>query len=102
MLSISRIVGISLLVMTLMVGGTARLAWRYEPAALARAVAEEGVTILNDVPATYQRLLEYKSCARLGRGLLRLMAVAGAPLSPKGGERTGSDRCLHFAALVIL
>jgi acyl-CoA synthetase (AMP-forming)/AMP-acid ligase II len=69
--------------MTLMVGGTARLVSKYDPAALARAIAEEGITILNGVPATYQRLLEYKAVAgldRLDRGSLRIIAVAGAPL----------------------
>jgi len=82
-LPISHIVGISLLIMTLMSGATVRLAAKYDPAALARAIAEEGVTILNGVPATYQRLLEYKFVAgisRLDRGSLRLIAVAGAPL----------------------
>jgi acyl-CoA synthetase (AMP-forming)/AMP-acid ligase II len=82
-LPISHIVGISLLIMTLMVGGTVRMVSKYDPAATARAIAEEGVTILNGVPATYQRLLEYKSVSgveRLARGSLRLIAVAGAPL----------------------
>jgi len=82
-LPISHIVGISLLIMTLMVGGTVRMVSKYDPAATARAIAEEGVTILNGVPATYQRLLEYKSVARLKQlapGSLRLIAVAGAPL----------------------
>jgi long-chain acyl-CoA synthetase len=82
-LPISHIVGISLLTMTLMVGGTVRLVSKYDPAALAKAIAEEGVTILNGVPATYQRLLEYKALAgikQLDRGALRLIAVAGAPL----------------------
>jgi acyl-CoA synthetase (AMP-forming)/AMP-acid ligase II len=82
-LPISHIVGISLLIMTLMSGGTVRLVSKYDPAALARAIAEEGITILNGVPATYQRLLEYKFVAgisRLDRGSLRLIAVAGAPL----------------------
>jgi long-chain acyl-CoA synthetase len=82
-LPISHIVGISLLVMTLMVGATVRLVSRYEAAALARAIAEEGITILNGVPATYQRLLEYKTMAGLKQldcGSLRLIAVAGAPL----------------------
>jgi len=60
-LPISHIVGISLLIMTVMVGGTVRMVSKYDPAATARAIAEEGVTILNGVPATYQRLLEYKS-----------------------------------------
>jgi long-chain acyl-CoA synthetase len=82
-LPISHIVGISLLIMTLMTGGTVQLVSKYDPAALARAIAEEGVTILNGVPATYQRLLEYKRMAalpKLERGALRLIAVAGAPL----------------------
>ena len=82
-LPISHIVGISLLIMTLMVGGTVRMVSKYDPAAAAKAIAEEGVTILNGVPATYQRMLEYKSVAglkQLDPGALRLIAVAGAPL----------------------
>ena len=82
-LPISHIVGISLLIMTLMTGGTVRMVSKYDPAATATAIAEEGVTILNGVPATYQRLLEYKSVSgveQLARGSLRLIAVAGAPL----------------------
>jgi acyl-CoA synthetase (AMP-forming)/AMP-acid ligase II len=82
-LPISHIVGISLLIMTLMTGAKVRLTSKYDPAALAKAMAEEGVTILNGVPATYQRLLEYKRLAglpKLDRGALRLIAVAGAPL----------------------
>jgi long-chain acyl-CoA synthetase len=82
-LPISHIVGISLLIMTLMAGGTVRLVSKYDPAALAKAIAGEGITILNGVPATYQRLLEYKAVAglkQLERGSLRLIAVAGAPL----------------------
>jgi long-chain acyl-CoA synthetase len=82
-LPISHIVGISLLVMTLMTGATVRLVAKYDPAALAKAIAEEGITILNGVPATYQRLLEYKALTgldRLNPGSLRLIAVAGAPL----------------------
>lgn len=82
-LPISHIVGISLLTMTLMVGGTVRLVSKYDPAALAKAMKEEGITVLNGVPATYQRLLEYKAVSglkQLDRGSLRLIAVAGAPL----------------------
>ena len=82
-LPISHIVGISLLIMTLMSGGVVRLVSKYDPASLARAIADEGVTILNGVPATYQRLLEYKAVSglpKLERGTLRLMSVAGAPL----------------------
>src|SRR5258707_6163786 len=66
-LPISHIVGISLLIMTLMSGATVRLASKYDPAALAKAMSEEGITILNGVPSTYQRLLEYKTVARISR-----------------------------------
>jgi long-chain acyl-CoA synthetase len=82
-LPISHIVGISLLIMTLMVGGTVRLASKYEPAALAAALRDEGITIFMGVPATFQRLLEYKAAVgikQLERGALRLITVAGAPL----------------------
>jgi long-chain acyl-CoA synthetase len=82
-LPISHIVGISLLTMTLMTGAAVRLVAKYDPAALARAMAEEGITILNGVPATFQRLLEYRRLAgisKLDRGSLRLISVAGAPL----------------------
>jgi long-chain acyl-CoA synthetase len=84
-LPISHIVGISLLIMTLMVGARVRLVVKYSPAALVKAMAEEGITLLNGVPATYQRLLEYKATAglpKLDRGALRLIGVAGAPLDP--------------------
>jgi long-chain acyl-CoA synthetase len=82
-LPISHIVGVFLLVMTLMNGSTIRLVAKYDPAALVRAMANEGITILFGVPATYQRLLEYKAVAGLPRfdcGALRMTAVAGAPL----------------------
>lgn len=82
-LPISHIVGISLLIQTLMVGAGVRLVVKHSPAALVRAMAEEGITMLNGVPATYQRLLEYKATAGLpglDRGALRLIGVAGAPL----------------------
>jgi len=82
-LPISHIVGISLLIQTLMVGASVRLVVKYSPAALVKAMAEEGITMLNGVPATYQRLLEYKATAglpKLNRGALRLIGVAGAPL----------------------
>jgi len=82
-LPISHIVGISLLTMTLMVGATVRLVAKYHPAALVKAMAEEGITLLSGVPATYQRLLEYRRNAglpKLDRGRLRMIGVAGAPL----------------------
>jgi acyl-CoA synthetase (AMP-forming)/AMP-acid ligase II len=83
-LPMSHIVGFSiLLVATLMGGATAELVPKYDAAALAKALAEDRVTDLFGVPATYQRLLEWKaaaSIARLPRGRLRHLMVAGAPL----------------------
>lgn len=79
----SHIDGISLLIMTLMVGGKARMVSEYDPAAAVKAITEEGVTIFSGLPGTYQSLLEYKSVSGLKRFVwssLRLIAVAGAPL----------------------
>ena len=93
-LPISHIVGISLLTMTLMVGATVRLVAKYDPAALVKAMAQEGVTILNGVPATYQRLLEYRRNAglpKLDRGRLRVISVAGAPLEPELKSRVEQE-----------
>jgi acyl-CoA synthetase (AMP-forming)/AMP-acid ligase II len=78
-------VGNTLLNKTLKDGASLRQDDKYSPAALVKAMAEEGVTLLNGVPATYQRLLEYKATAglsKLDRGALRLLGVAGAPLDP--------------------
>jgi acyl-CoA synthetase (AMP-forming)/AMP-acid ligase II len=66
-----------------MFGATVQVAPRYDPAELARAIAEDGVTVLWGVPATYQRLLEHKSVAGLAalpRGRLRYTGCSGAPL----------------------
>jgi len=82
-LPISHIAGFTFLLMSLMMGATARLARRFEPARLADEIANGEVSIFCGVPATYQRLLEYKdtvSAERLGRGILKHMMVAGAPL----------------------
>lgn len=83
-LPMSHIVGYSiLLVATLMHGATLHVFAKADPAALAEAIAKEGITTLYGVPATYQRLLEYKAVKgieQLDRGRLRMMCVAGAPL----------------------
>jgi acyl-CoA synthetase (AMP-forming)/AMP-acid ligase II len=83
-LPMSHIVGYSiLLIATLMHGSTLHVVAKADPAALAEAIANDGITTLYGVPATYQRLLEYKAVkgiSRLARGSLRMMCVAGAPL----------------------
>ncbi len=94
-LPMSHIVGYSiLLIATLMHGSTLHVVAKADPAALAEAIANDGITTLYGVPATYQRLLEYKAVkgiSRLARGSLRMMCVAGAPLdlnaeAPHGGR----------------
>jgi long-chain acyl-CoA synthetase len=83
-LPISHIVGYSaILIASLMAGATVQLVARFDPAALVAAIASDGITLMFGVPATYQRLLEYKTVAgidRLPRGRLRRLGVAGAPL----------------------
>lgn len=83
-LPISHIVGYSnILIASLMVGATVQLVPRFDPAALVAAIANDGITLMFGVPATYQRLLEYKAVAgvdKLPRGKLRRLAVVGAPL----------------------
>ena len=83
-LPISHIVGYSgILLASLMVGATVQLVPRYDPAALVSAIVNDGISLIFGVPATYQRLLEYKAVAgieELPRGKLRRLVVAGAPL----------------------
>jgi long-chain acyl-CoA synthetase len=83
-LPMSHIIGFTvLLVATMIAGATVYVVPKYDPAALAKAIAEDGITEMFGVPATYQRLLEFKAVkglAGLERGRLRRMMVAGAPL----------------------
>jgi long-chain acyl-CoA synthetase len=82
-LPISHIAGFTFLLMSLMMGATARLARRFEPARLAEAISNGEASIFRGVPATYQRLLEYEDAVgakRPGRGILKHLMVAGAPL----------------------
>jgi long-chain acyl-CoA synthetase len=83
-LPMSHIVGLStVLVSALMFGAAIQVTPRYDPAELVHAVAEDGVSVLSGVPATYQRLLQYQAVSglkALPRGRLRYLGVAGAPL----------------------
>ena len=83
-LPISHIVGYSvILIASLMAGATVQLVPRFDPARLVSSIVNDGITLIFGVPATYQRLLEYKAAAgieELPRGKLRRLAVVGAPL----------------------
>jgi long-chain acyl-CoA synthetase len=84
MLPMSHIVGFSIiLISTLMFGATIHPVPKYDPESFVKAIANEGISIVYGVPATYQRLLAYKmlkGIEKLPRGALRMMGVAGAPL----------------------
>lgn len=83
-LPLSHVYGLSSLLGAALMGGAAlRLVARYQPDALARALAEEGVTVMHGAPAMYAKLLEWS--ARTGTPLrapaLRVAQSGGAPLT---------------------
>jgi long-chain acyl-CoA synthetase len=82
-LPISHIAGFTFLLMSLMMGATARLVRKFEPALVSKAISSGEVSILGGVPATYQRLLEHEEAVGAAchdRSTLRHLMVAGAPL----------------------
>ncbi len=85
-LPISSIVGFSVVVLgTLLSGGTVCLSSRFNPAQLARALAEEEITILLGVPAMYMLMAQYAETSGLTSlpcPRLRAMGSCGAPLDP--------------------
>lgn len=83
-LPLSHVYGLSaLLIASLMSGACLRLVPHFAPDALARALSEEGVTVLHGVPAMYARLLDW--CRRKGVPLsapkLRVAQAGGSPLT---------------------
>lgn len=83
-LPLSHVYGLSaLLVAALHSGATLRLVPRFAPDALARALAEEGVTVLHGVPAMYARLLDWarQGGHRLTAPRLRIAQLGGAPMT---------------------
>ncbi|HUC19733.1 MAG TPA: AMP-binding protein [Acetobacteraceae bacterium] len=85
-LPISSIVGFSVVVLgTLLSGGTVCLSSRFNPAQLAHALAEEGITVLLGVPAMYALMAQYAETSGLTSlpcPCLRAMGSCGAPLDP--------------------
>ena len=83
-LPMSHIVGLSIsLLGSLMFGSSMMMVPKSDPAHLAACLAAGKITILSGVPATYQRLLAYKTVSnvsRIEKGRLRVAGVAGAPL----------------------
>lgn len=83
-LPLSHVYGLSsLLVATLLGGAALRLVARYQPDALAHALAEEGITVMHGAPAMYAKLLEWSESKGmpLRAPMLRIAQSGGAPLT---------------------
>lgn len=83
-LPLSHVYGLSsLLVAALLAGAGLRLVGRYQPAALAQALREEGITVMHGAPAMYAKLLEWgeSNATPLHAPHLRVAQSGGAPLT---------------------
>jgi acyl-CoA synthetase (AMP-forming)/AMP-acid ligase II len=93
-LPISHVYGLaSVCLGTLFAGACVHLEPRYSPQALLRALAQDGITVLQGVPSMYAKLLDFlrSSGAPLDAPALRLCYAGGSPLTPAlkaGAERT--------------
>ncbi|NGM85901.1 acyl--CoA ligase [Parapusillimonas sp. SGNA-6] len=68
---------------TLFAGARLYLASRYSPASLVQALKDDGITILQGVPAMYARLLDYDFGGwDPARSSLRFIYAGGSPLDP--------------------
>lgn len=68
---------------TLFAGARLYLVSRYSPAAVVQALKDDGITILQGVPAMYARLLEYDFGGwDPARSALRFIYAGGSPLDP--------------------
>jgi len=81
-LPISHVYGLtSVLLGTLSAGACLQLAPRFTPDTMLRAIRDDGLTIVQGVPAMYARLLELAGNARLP-SRLRFAYAGGSPLDP--------------------
>ena len=81
-LPVSHVYGLtSVLLGTLSAGACLQLAPRFTPEAMLRALRDDGLTIVQGVPAMYARLLELAGDARLP-STLRFAYAGGSPLDP--------------------
>ncbi len=81
-LPLSHVYGLSSLLMASLISGAAlRLVARFAPAALARALAQDGITVMHGAPAMYAKLLEFGAGAALPAPTLRVAQSGGAPLT---------------------
>lgn len=85
-LPVSHVYGLSaILLAAWLAGATAVLVPRFDPAALAGALRDDGITVLHGAPAMYVRLLDWADAAgkRLVAPKLRVVQSGGAPLTPE-------------------
>jgi acyl-CoA synthetase (AMP-forming)/AMP-acid ligase II len=83
MLPISHVYGLtSVMLGTLSAGACLHLAPRFTPEAMLRAIRDEGLTIVQGVPAMYARLLEIAGGGPLA-STLRFAYAGGSPLDPE-------------------
>jgi acyl-CoA synthetase (AMP-forming)/AMP-acid ligase II len=81
-LPISHVYGLaSVMLGTLYAGACLYLAPRFSAAAMLRAIGDDGLTILQGVPAMYARLLELAGGAKVP-SRLRFIYAGGSPLDP--------------------
>lgn len=83
-LPLSHVYGLSSLLVAALLGGTTlHLVARYQPDALAQALAEDGITVMHGAPAMYARLLEWSDTRGqpLRAPTLRVAQSGGAPLT---------------------
>jgi O-succinylbenzoic acid--CoA ligase len=78
-LPLSHVGGLSILLRSAIYGTTVVLHERFEAVAAARAINEEGVTLVSLVGTTLQRVLD---AGAHGRGALRCALIGGGPLAP--------------------
>lgn len=85
-LPVSHIVGLSVVILgSFLSGATIQLCPRFHPAMAARALAEEGISIMLGVPSMYALLAEYAEVSgfhSLPHPRLRAIGACGAPLDP--------------------
>ncbi|MCX7172565.1 MAG: AMP-binding protein [Proteobacteria bacterium] len=82
-LPLAHVYGLTSIMLTVLhCGATLVLAARFEPQRLARALAEDGITVLHGVPAIYAKLLDWarRSGTPLLAPRLRIAQAGGAPL----------------------
>ncbi|WP_144631101.1 class I adenylate-forming enzyme family protein [Bordetella genomosp. 13] len=82
-LPITHVMGLSSGLMgTLASGAHVRLVARFEPQACLRALARDGITILQGAPAMFARLMQVAAAEGMAAPSLRFIAAGGAPLDP--------------------